>query len=323
MVGCLESVLSGSYDPVHRGRKQPPTEISHRPRRDARPRECEWRIGQRKLRTSAEWPDRLRARRASLRHLARWPRGHEAQRNATQPAVSRDGQRIAFVRAKSIWVMQRDGSEQTRITSCCEDWAPAWSPDGSTIYLSRLVEGKDKYGGYEFAWPLFRMQSDGSGLRQLTRPPASDHGVCDESPSVSPDGRVIALASIGECDRGNNPSISAIDPRGRPVSLTAYDDVRSGFDPAWAPVGKRIAFASTGDFGQSTGIGVASPGSRAKRVYKRAATDPAWSPDGLWLAFVRGVGRGTIWLVRPDGSGLRRVSTRRYDADPAWLPATR
>ncbi len=134
------------------------------------------------------------------------------RRNATQPAVSRDGRRIAFVRAKSIWVMKRDGSDQTRLTSGHEDWTPDWSPDGSTIYFSRVFEGKDKYGGYAFAWRLFRMQSDGSGVRQLTRPGAWGHGNCDESPSASPDGRVIAFASFGECDRGYGADISAIDP---------------------------------------------------------------------------------------------------------------
>ena len=243
-------------------------------------------------------------------------------RNAEQPAVSRDGQRIAFVRDTSIWVMQRDGSAQIRLTSGHEDWTPAWSPDGSTIYFSRVVEGKDKYGSYAFAWPLFRMRADGSGLRQLTRPEAWDHGVCHESPSASPDARVIAYAIFGECDRGYDVGISAIDPTGRRVPLAAFDDVGGGFDPAWAPVGKRIAFATTGDDESSTGIAIASAGLRAKRVYNRAATDPAWSPDGSWLAFVRGVGHGTIWLLRSDGTGLRRVSSRRYDADPAWLPAT-
>jgi Tol biopolymer transport system component len=252
------------------------------------------------------------------------PDGREVERfarNATQPAVSRDGRRIAFVRGTSIWVMRRDGSGQTRLTSGHEDWTPAWSPDGSTIYFSRVVEGKDGQGSYAFAWPLFRMRVDGSGVSQLTRPEASDHGVCDESPSVSPDGRVIAYAQFDECDRGLSAGIAATDPSGRPVRLAAYDGVGDGFDPAWAPVGKRIAFATTGDYEQGTGIEVASPGSRAKRIYKRAASDPAWSQDGSWIAFVRGVGRGTIWLVRSDGSGLSRVSSRRYDADPAWLPA--
>ena len=240
--------------------------------------------------------------------------------HATSPAVSRDGRRIAFVRDKSIWVMRSDGSGQARLTSGHEDWTPAWSPDGSTIYFSRLVEGRDKLGSYAFSQPLFRMQADGSALRQLTRPRPWDHGVCDESPAASPDGRVVAYASFGECDRGYDVGIDAIDPEGKRVELSAYEAVRFGFDPAWAPVGKRIAFATTGDFEQTTGIAVAAPGSKATRIYRRAATDPAWASDGSWIAFVRGVGRGTIWLVRSDGSGLRRLSSRRYDADPAWLP---
>jgi molecular chaperone DnaK len=243
-------------------------------------------------------------------------------RNATAPAASRDGQRVAFVRGESIWVMRRDGSKQTRLTSGDRDATPAWSPDGTTIYFTRFL-GDDGPYGYVYAWALFRVQSDGSGLRQLTRPPSSDHGACHDSPSVSADGHVIAYAYFGECDHGFDVGIHAIDPTGRPVRLATYDDVGTGFDPAWAPVGKRIAFAATGEYEQSIGISIASPGSQARRVYRRAATDPAWSPDGSWLAFVRGVSRGTIWLVRSDGSGLRRLSSRRYDADPAWLPPTR
>lgn len=245
-------------------------------------------------------------------------------RDAEQPAVSRDGTRIAFVRNKSIWVMNRDGSAQTRLTSGHEDWTPAWSPDGRTIYFSREVEGRDKHGGYAFGWPIYRMGSDGSGISQLTHPELSDHGVCDENPSVSPDGLIITYASIGECDRGNDVGIWSVDLSGRGVSLERYDLDDAGFDPAWSPVGAGLAFAAVGDWDTSTGIGVATPGSRARRVYKRSASDPAWSPDGEWIAFERGVGpRGRLWLVRRDGTGIRRLSSRRYDADPAWLPASR
>ena len=238
-------------------------------------------------------------------------------RNASDPAVSRDGRRIAFVRDQSIWVMQRAGSAQTPVTSGHRDSTPAWSRDGRTIYFSR--EGP--YALYQYSWGLFRVQSDGSGVRRLTRPPSSDHGVCHESPSVSADERVIAYAEFKDCDHGVDVDIDAIDPTGKPVPLTEYDDVGVGFDPAWAPVGKQIAFAALNDNEQEIGISIASPGSPARRVYRRAATDPAWSPDGLWLALVRGGSRGTIWLVRSDGTGLRRLSSRRYDADPAWLPA--
>ena len=243
--------------------------------------------------------------------------------NATDPAVSRDGRRIAFVRVESIWVMQRDGSAQTRVTTGHRDSTPTWSPDGSTIYFSRF-EGKDGQYGYEYAWALFRMEPDGSRSRQLTRPPSSDHGVCHDSPSVSADGRVIAYAYFGECDHGFDIVVEAIDRTGKAVPLAKYDGlVRSGFDPAWAPADQRIAVATLGADEQSIGIAVGSPSSQARRIYRRSASDPAWSPDGLWIAFVRGVGRGRIWLVRSDGTGLRRFSSRRYDADPAWLPAPR
>jgi TolB protein len=49
---------------------------------------------------------------------------------------------------------------------------------------------------------------------------------------------------------------------------------------------------------------------------------PDWSPDGQWLAFAsdRG-GEFEIWVVRPDGSGLRQVTsgpgTKTW---PAWSP---
>ena len=72
-------------------------------------------------------------------------------RDASDPAVSRDGRRIAFVRYESIWMMRRDGSAQTRVTSGRRDSTPAWSRDGRTIYFSR--EGS--YALYRNAWGWF------------------------------------------------------------------------------------------------------------------------------------------------------------------------
>jgi hypothetical protein len=55
------------------------------------------------------------------------------------------------------------------------------------------------------------------------------------------------------------------------------------------------------------------------------AWEPAWSPDGVWIAFRSSNGNGgdSIFAVRPDGSGLRRLtdaSDTRSDAQPAWSP---
>jgi len=245
-------------------------------------------------------------------------------RRAGQPTVSPDARHIAFVRNRAVWVMERDGSGQRRVTSGHDDLTPEWSADGKFIYFSRLVEGEDAYGGYEFARPIFRVEIDGGGLRQLTRPTPSDHGTCHDSPAAAPDGRIVAFAVFAECDRGYGVAISAIDPEGKPRSLGRFDLAQAGFDPAWSPDGRSFAYTTLNEGEQSTGIAVAEARRRAVRIYRRAAADPAWSPDGRWVALVRTSGsRGTIWLVRSDGTGLRRLSSRRYDSDPAWLPALR
>jgi Tol biopolymer transport system component len=47
--------------------------------------------------------------------------------------------------------------------------------------------------------------------------------------------------------------------------------------------------------------------------------DPAWSPDGRTIAFARRLNGGarTIYLVHPDGSGLRQLTKGR---SPSWSP---
>jgi TolB protein len=56
---------------------------------------------------------------------------------------------------------------------------------------------------------------------------------------------------------------------------------------------------------------------------------PAWSPDGRWVAFERDPAPGDngVWLMRPDGNGLRRLTHNPYagaecgcDTDPAFSP---
>jgi len=46
---------------------------------------------------------------------------------------------------------------------------------------------------------------------------------------------------------------------------------------------------------------------------------PAWSPDGQWIAFA-GVNRSGIYVVRPDGTGLRLLTDSRFFTpdNPEW-----
>jgi dipeptidyl aminopeptidase/acylaminoacyl peptidase len=90
--------------------------------------------------------------------------------------------------------------------------------------------------------------------------------------------------------------------------------VRIGFcsGPSFSPDGKRIAFVSN-----LTGVPqiftVSSAGGWPDQV--TAFEDPvgsvSWSPDGSWLAFSLAPGGGMnqqVYLVRPDGSGARRLT---------------
>jgi Tol biopolymer transport system component len=51
---------------------------------------------------------------------------------------------------------------------------------------------------------------------------------------------------------------------------------------------------------------------------RRNADDPAFSPDGRRLAFTR-LGEG-IFTVKPDGTGLRRLTPGAADRYPVWSP---
>jgi hypothetical protein len=58
------------------------------------------------------------------------------------------------------------------------------------------------------------------------------------------------------------------------------------------------------------GLAVAAGGSGpAEPLGTPTAFTPDWSPDGEWIAFTDGDGAADLWIVRPDGSGLRQLTT--------------
>jgi Tol biopolymer transport system component len=83
---------------------------------------------------------------------------------------------------------------------------------------------------------------------------------------------------------------------------------------------------------------VMDPSGRRRHVLVRVAghggvevevARPAWSPDGHWLVFAAVVGRQAkrveqpttdLFVVRADGSGLRRLTRTGVASDPAWSP---
>jgi Tol biopolymer transport system component len=245
------------------------------------------------------------------------------------PAVSSDGLRVAFTRgtkagADELWIGDLQGRSQRKIIPrrpasirYATTGNPAWSPDDRWIYLDRAAQGPNEICGW-----IYRVGADGRGLVQLTR------GVhIDSRPAPSPDGSRIALTN-GGCEPGAECCwLGVVDLRGRPTT-----DLRRGpstrgaqFGPTWSPDGARIAFeVSDLDAGTSSLQVVDRDGSHVARITPRGlnAEEPSWSPDGEWIAFAawrRSAGYD-LYIVHPDGTGLRRLTTTKPDeSSPAWI----
>ncbi len=97
--------------------------------------------------------------------------------------------------------------------------------------------------------------------------------------------------------------------------------------PSWSPDGTKIAYSRASAGGGRWRIWVMNAdGSDQKQLTPTADWDssdeiqPRWSPDGTQIAFASTrIDTYNIWLISPDGTGLRRVTAFFSDA-PSWSP---
>jgi TolB protein len=189
-------------------------------------------------------------------------------------------------------------------------------------------------------WPnagqvgLFVADADGSNEHPLL-----GLGQIDYDPVWAPDGGSIVFTS----DREGSADLFRVRPDGtgleRLTDSPAYDD-----QAAFSPDGKQLVFVTTRNGGTADLWTMDLQTKKGKALTSGPGGDfrPSWSPDGKWIAFSsdRGstmpMGRGRwehlqladIYLVRPDGSGLKRLTTPgnfcgspKFSADGARLVA--
>jgi TolB protein len=180
----------------------------------------------------------------------------------------------------------------------------AWSSDGTKLLfrrsLPRRLDG------------LYVLGADASETR-LT------DGGDPTGGSFSPDGSEVVYAARVE----GRPAIYALTLDGgaprlilRSTRRVSFPDGHTAialvYQPALSRDGTRIAYFD-GMYDHSHNLWVANADGRERRVvldkelsgadHIRALT---WAPSGDWLAFVTD---NSIYLVQPDGTGLRRVAS--------------
>ncbi len=201
----------------------------------------------------------------------------------------------------NIHSMNPDGSNVVDLTS---------NPGTKETYPKSSSDGREIAFGYTNQ-DIYKMNSDGSGVQQLTIDAA-----LDEYPTWSPDGSKIAFHS----NRDGDWQIFVMDSDGTNQANISQNAFRDVF-PAWSPDGTKIAFKRGTTTSAEIYVMDAPSGLNQTRLTFNSGDDgvPAWSPDGSKIAFSQG---SDIWVMDADGNNPHDLLGDGVgsDGEPAWSP---
>jgi serine/threonine protein kinase len=243
---------------------------------------------------------------------------------ATQPAISPDGQRIAFTKQIThidpqtqesstqlqVWVMDADGGNAQQILpNYAHTRAPAWSPNGQEL----AVEASDAAN----AWTDYDIVIVNVSTGESRPLIASRYW--EGGPTWSPDGSKIAY-------HARRPGVSCmqlymLDAQGgvpQPEQLTdlSGQDCSAGssgdYWADWSPDGKQLAFGRKLNGNQQIALlDLATRRVQTVDTGSLAAGYPRWSKDGQELLFEQGRDNDiTLARLNLETGKIRAVPTK-------------
>jgi Tol biopolymer transport system component len=211
-------------------------------------------------------------------------------------------QTLAFTRGGDIHTIAVDGTGLRLLIR--NAYAPSWSPDGTRLAFVSHRSGDEE---------LYVANADGSGITRLTRIPGPDL-----SPAWSSDGRKLAWSRDREIWTMN---ASGSGKRRLVARAKIWHEHHS---PTWH--GDTIVYSSNRVSFFNPEL-YAVP---ARRLTFTKGSDgvlgddgmPDFSADGRRIVFTSNRdGNGEIYVIRPDGSGARRLTRKPGDDfNPRFSP---